>query len=114
MLSKIALLTAALASYGRAQISDGFEGGWNQALWPIYAPDCNQGGTVALDSTVAHTGKNSMKVRSPGGYCGHIFFGNNASIPAGGDIYVRVWLQVDISSLCRSKSNHAAVKPRPL
>jgi hypothetical protein len=31
-----------------------------------------------------------MKVYSPGGYCGHIFFGTTA-VPSG-DVYVRVWL----------------------
>lgn len=73
------------------QVSNDFESGWDQAAWPVYAPDCNQGGTVSLDSSTAHSGKNSMKVTSPGGYCGHIFFGTT-NVPSG-DVYVRVWLK---------------------
>lgn len=90
MLRSIALLALGLVPFSLAQVSDNFESGWNQSKWPIYAPDCNQGGTVALDSTTAHSGKNSLKVTSPGGYCGHIFFGTK-QIPSG-DVYVRVWL----------------------
>jgi hypothetical protein len=89
---RVALLAAAAASlpFCLAQTSDDFESGWDQTKWPIYANDCNQGGTVSLDSTTAHSGKNSIKVTSPGGYCGHIFFGTT-SMPTG-DVYVRVWV----------------------
>ncbi|KAB5511588.1 carbohydrate-binding module family 1 protein [Coniochaeta sp. 2T2.1] len=87
-----ATLVAALLPLGLAQISDDFESGWDQSKWPIYAADCNQGGTVSLDSTTAHSGKNSIKVTSPGGYCGHIFFGST-SVPSG-DVYVRVWMRL--------------------
>ena len=79
-----------LPSPSSPSLSDGFESGWNQTKWPIYAPDCNQGGVVSLDSTTAHTGKNSMKVAGAGGYCGHIFFGTTA-IPTG-DVYVRAYV----------------------
>ena len=82
----LSLLPAALA-----QITNDFESGWDQTTWPIYAPDCNQGGSVTLDSTVAHSGTNSLRVTGgSAGYCGHIFFGTT-SIPSG-DLYVRVWL----------------------
>jgi len=90
MFRQVALLALALLPSSLAQVSEGFENGWNQTSWPIYAPDCNQGGTVSLDSTTAHTGKNSMKVAGAGGYCGHIFFGTKAVLS--GDNYVRVWL----------------------
>jgi hypothetical protein len=59
MLRQTALLALALLPASLAQISDGFENGWNQSEWPIYPPDCNQDGSVTLDSTTAHTGKNS-------------------------------------------------------
>ncbi len=84
----LALLAVLPASFA---VSNDFESGWDQTAWPIYAPDCNQGGTVTLDSTTAHSGKNSIKVTSPGGYCGHIFFGTT-DVPKSGDVYVRVWL----------------------
>nr|OBT66511.1 hypothetical protein VE03_03641 [Pseudogymnoascus sp. 23342-1-I1]OBT66565.1 hypothetical protein VE03_03612 [Pseudogymnoascus sp. 23342-1-I1] len=86
-----ALVATAILPLSFAQVSEDFEGGWDETAWPIYAPDCNQGGTVALDSTTAHSGTNSMKVTSPGGFCGHIFFGTT-NVPTG-DIYVKVWLK---------------------
>ncbi|KFZ08714.1 hypothetical protein V502_09193 [Pseudogymnoascus sp. VKM F-4520 (FW-2644)] len=86
-----ALLATAIIPLSFAQVSEDFEGGWDETAWPIYAPDCNQGGTVALDSTTAHSGTNSMKVTSPGGFCGHIFFGTT-KVPTG-DVYVKVWLK---------------------
>lgn len=52
MMRQVASLAlAALLPYTLAQISDDFESGWNQTKWPIYAPDCNQGGAVTLDSS---------------------------------------------------------------
>ncbi|KAK0759352.1 hypothetical protein N5P37_007540 [Trichoderma harzianum] len=94
MVRQAALLAfAALSSLSVAQISDDFENGWDQTTWPTYAPDCNQGGSVSLDTTVAHSGSNSIKVvGGPNGYCGHIFFGTT-QVPAG-DVYVRVWLRL--------------------
>jgi len=73
-------------------ISEGFESGLDTAAWPTYAVDCSQGGKVTLDSSVAHSGKNSVRVDGAGGYCGHIFFGTT-KIPTSGDIYVRTWLR---------------------
>jgi hypothetical protein len=93
MFAKLSVLAlAALSSVSLAQISDDFENGWDQTKWPVYAPDCNQGGTVTLDTTMAHSGKNSMKVvGGANGYCGHIFFGST-KVPSGGDVYVRAWV----------------------
>ncbi|KAL7944120.1 carbohydrate-binding module family 1 protein [Trichoderma barbatum] len=94
MIRHTALLAlAALSSLSVAQISDNFEQGWDQATWTTYAPDCNQGGTVSLDTTIAHSGSNSMKVvGGSNGYCGHIFFGTT-KVPTG-DVYVRAWVQL--------------------
>lgn len=93
MLARTALgILAALVPFALAQISANFENGWDNNTWPVYAPDCNQGGTVSLDSTVAHSGKNSIKViGGNNGYCGHICFGTTA-IPPGKDVYVRTWM----------------------
>jgi hypothetical protein len=91
MLRPTALLAlAAFITGSVAQISDDFEGGWDQTKWKTYAPDCNQGGSISLDTTTAHSGKSSMKVNGAGGYCGHIFFGTTA-VPSG-DVYVRAWM----------------------
>ncbi|KAL2151624.1 hypothetical protein VTH82DRAFT_6722 [Thermothelomyces myriococcoides] len=92
MLRKTALLAvAALPALSSAQISNDFENGWDETAWPIYAPDCNQGGKVSLDTSTAHSGTNSIRVDGAGGYCGHIFFGTN-QVPSG-DLYVRVYLK---------------------
>ena len=42
VLCQTALLVLAALPLSIAQISDNFESGWNQTIWPIYAPDCNQ------------------------------------------------------------------------
>jgi hypothetical protein len=91
MFAQPALLAlAALAPIATAQVSEGFENGWDQTAWPTYAQDCSQGGKVTLDTTTAHTGKNSIRVDGAGGYCGHIFVGTT-KVPAG-DVYVRTYL----------------------
>lgn len=92
MFRQFAVLALALLPSSLAQVSEGFESGWNQTAWPTYAADCNQGGKVTLDTSTAHTGKNSMRVDGAGGYCGHMFFGTT-KIPSG-DVYVRTWLYV--------------------
>ena len=90
MFQQTELLALAFLSFSFAQVSENFESGWNQTAWPIYAPDCNQGGKVTLDSTTAHSGTNSIRVDGAGGFCGHIFFGTT-KVPSG-DVYVRTWL----------------------
>ncbi|KAF2726550.1 hypothetical protein EJ04DRAFT_517755, partial [Polyplosphaeria fusca] len=93
MLSKLALFALALAlvPFSLAQITDDFEKGFDATAWPTYAPDCNQGGKITLDTSTAHSGKNSVRVDGAGGYCGHVFFGTS-KIPSG-DIYVRTWVK---------------------
>lgn len=90
MLRQTALFALALLPLTFAQVTNDFESGWDQTAWPTYAADCNQGGKVTLDSTTAHSGKNSIRVDGAGGYCGHIFFGTT-SIP-NGDVYVRAYV----------------------
>lgn len=91
MMGSTALLAlAGLYSFANGQISDDFESGWDQTKWKTYAPDCNQGGSISLDTSTSHGGSASMKVVGAGGYCGHIFFGTTA-VPSG-DIYVRAWV----------------------
>lgn len=90
MFGQTAVLALALLPFSLAQVSSDFESGWDQTAWPTYALDCSQGGKVSLDSTTAHSGKNSVKVEGAGGYCGHIFFGTT-KVPTG-DVYVRTYL----------------------
>ncbi|KAI1817184.1 hypothetical protein GGS20DRAFT_533895 [Poronia punctata] len=91
MLRQTAIL--GLAALAAAQVSEDFENGLDESAWPTYALDCNQGGSVTLDSSDAHSGSNSVRVDGAGGYCGHIFFGTT-NVPSG-DIYVRTWLKAD-------------------
>ncbi|KAK3367355.1 hypothetical protein B0T24DRAFT_659342 [Lasiosphaeria ovina] len=91
MFGKTALLALAVLPFTLGQVSEDFESGWDQTAWPTYAQDCSQGGKVTLDSSTAHSGKNSMRVDGAGGYCGHIFFGTS-KIPSG-DVYVRAWIK---------------------
>lgn len=90
MFSKSAVLALALLPFSLAQITDDFEKGFDTTAWPTYAPDCNQGGKISLDTSTAHSGKNSVRVDGAGGYCGHIFFGTS-KVPSG-DVYVRAWV----------------------
>ena len=64
MFGQTALFALALAAPALSQVTEGFENGWDQTAWPTYAPDCSQGGKVTLDSTTAHTGKNSIRVEA--------------------------------------------------
>ncbi|KAG7286911.1 hypothetical protein NEMBOFW57_006411 [Staphylotrichum longicolle] len=91
MFRQTALLALALLPFSFAQVSEDFESGWDQSAWPTYAPDCSQGGKVSLDSSTAHSGKNSIRVDGAGGYCGHIFFGTS-KVPSG-DVYVRAYVK---------------------
>jgi hypothetical protein len=90
MFRQAALFALALAPFTLAQISDDFESGLDADKWPTYAPDCNQGGKISVDSSVAHSGSKSIRVDGAGGYCGHIFFGTT-EVPSG-DVYVRAWM----------------------
>ncbi|KAF1850449.1 uncharacterized protein K460DRAFT_270965 [Cucurbitaria berberidis CBS 394.84] len=91
MFRQTAVLALALLPFSLGQVSESFESGLDATAWPTYAPDCNQGGKVTLDSSTAHTGKNSVRVDGAGGFCGHIFFGTT-KIPSG-DVYVRTYLK---------------------
>ena len=90
MFRQTALLALALLPSSLAQVTEGFEDGWDESAWPIYANDCNQGGKVSLDSSTAYSGTNSMRVDGAGGYCGHVFFGPT-NVPSG-DVYVRAYV----------------------
>jgi peptide methionine sulfoxide reductase MsrB len=90
MFRQAALLALSLLPFSLAQVSEGFESGWDQTAWPTYAADCNQGEKVILDSSTANSAKNSIRVDGAGGYCGHIFFGTT-KVPRG-DVYVRVYV----------------------
>jgi hypothetical protein len=65
------------------------------ARWSVVMPSCSGTGSLAIDDTQAHSGKNSVKVTGKGGYCNHVFFSNASVIgtlhPV---IYGRVFLRL--------------------
>ncbi|KAJ0126225.1 Citron Rho-interacting kinase [Fusarium oxysporum f. sp. albedinis] len=92
MLRQVALAALSVLPVALGQVAEDFESGWDKVAWPTYAPDCDQGGSVELDKTTAHSGKNSIKVTGgPNGFCGHKFFGTDA-VPEG-HVYVRTWMK---------------------
>ena len=91
MMRTLTFALACLPLLALGQVADDFEKGWDQTAWPTYAPDCSQGGQVTLDTSTAHSGKNSIRVDGGGGYCGHIFFGTT-KVPAG-DVFVRAYIK---------------------
>ena len=81
-------------------LCDGFEsaavgGPPSPQLWTISQPDCTGSGTLAVDGSQAHSGKQSVRVDGGGGYCDHIFI-SNASVIAtlGPQVYTRLYVRV--------------------
>lgn len=81
-------------------LCDGFEsaavgGPPDPQLWTISQPDCTGSGTLAVDGSEAHSGKQSVKVDGGGGYCDHIFISNASAVAAlGPQVYTRLFVRV--------------------
>ena len=81
-------------------LCDGFEsaavgGPPDPRLWTISQPDCTGSGTLAVDGSEAHSGKQSVKVDGGGGYCDHIFISNASAVAAlGPQVYTRLFVRV--------------------
>lgn len=68
---------AALAC-GDFAMCDNFEsatpgGPPSPSLWTVGGANCTGTGVATVDASVAHRGKQSLKVTSTGGYCNHVF-----------------------------------------
>ncbi|MEU0531915.1 cellulose-binding domain-containing protein [Amycolatopsis tolypomycina] len=77
-----------------AALCDDFEqqtGGTPGGRWTVGAANCQGTGTVAVDTTVAHSGSRSVKVTGQGGYCNHAFLGT--SVTGSGVLYGRFWVR---------------------
>jgi hypothetical protein len=62
--------------------------------WAFEAADCTGTGTVAVDSSVAHAGSQSIRVDGGAGYCNHAFVGtalDDVAVDSG--LYVRFWVR---------------------
>jgi hypothetical protein len=76
------------------QLCADFENGTNLDAqgWEVVTTDCNGTGQVSLDPTLAHAGRQSLKVTGAGGYCNHIFARPRSSAFMPGDpLYVRFY-----------------------
>ncbi len=62
--------------------------------WTTAAPDCSGTGTVAVDTSVAHSGTRSIRVDGRAGYCNHAFLASTADLSAVGPVlYLRLWVR---------------------
>jgi hypothetical protein len=63
--------------------------------WEVVSPDCTGTGQASVDATVAHAGKQSLKVDGAGGYCNHVFGRprGSAFIPSD-PLYVRFYVRL--------------------
>jgi hypothetical protein len=43
------------------------------AHWEVVSPNCSGDGTIVVDDAVSHSGSQSIRVESSGGYCNHVF-----------------------------------------
>jgi hypothetical protein len=80
-------------------LCDGFEdaanGIPNPADWTISAPNCSGSGTIAIDTAVAHSGNQSLRIDGQGGYCNHVFIANSAVSSLGPVVYGRYYLKMN-------------------
>jgi hypothetical protein len=65
------------------------------ARWQTVMPMCSGTGKLALDSTQAHSGKNSVRVDGAGGFCNHVFLSPVMSLfPASDPLFVRFYVRI--------------------
>lgn len=80
-------------------LCDDFEspksGGAPGPQWTVKSLDCAGTGTLAIDSTIAHGGKQSLLVKGRGGYCNHVFIQSSAIASATTDVYARFFVRVE-------------------
>ncbi|GIJ57731.1 hydrolase [Virgisporangium aurantiacum] len=61
---------------GSAALCDGFEnqpGGTPSGSWSVVYPNCSGTGTATIDTSVARSGRRSVRVAGGAGYCNHVF-----------------------------------------
>ncbi len=68
-----------------------FEGGMPAGVTTV-SPNCSGNGRITIDTTIGHTGTQSMRVDGGGGYCDHVF----AELPltATGSVWLRFWVRM--------------------
>ncbi len=59
----------------------------------IVSPNCSGNGRITIDTTVAHTGTQSLRVDGGGGYCDHVFA--EVALAPTGRTWLRFWVRMD-------------------
>ncbi|HKP60284.1 MAG TPA: hypothetical protein VJV78_26345, partial [Polyangiales bacterium] len=88
----------AAAGCGAALFCDGFEAEGTMPAatsWEVVAPNCKGDAAVEIDSTLAHSGTRSAKLRSAGGYCNHLFIQAKPSGALPDPLFARVFVRLD-------------------
>jgi hypothetical protein len=71
-------------------------GGQLSGEWSAVSPTCTGNGMSAIDDTIAHAGKRSVRLSSPGGTCHHIFAKPRLDLAAfGSELWVRMFARFD-------------------
>lgn len=64
------------------------------ASWQVVSPNCSGDGTIVVDDAFAHSGSQSIRLDSSGGYCNHVFASPTGSIgPVGEPLYGRFYVR---------------------
>jgi hypothetical protein len=62
--------------------------------WIENYPNCKGSGKASIDSTTAHSGKNSLRIDGANGYCNHVFVQSTTDLTTiGSTIYVRLYMK---------------------
>lgn len=80
-----------------ATLCEDFESGTtlDASRWQTVMPMCSGTGKLALDSTQAHSGKNSVRIDGAGGFCNHVFLSPVMSLfPASDPLFVRFYVRI--------------------
>ena len=89
--------SAAPADSGPAPcaLCEDFESPALPKTWTVSTPDCSGTGTIRLDTSIHHGGKQSLEVGGQGGYCNHVFLQTTAFASLGAQKWARFFVRVD-------------------
>jgi hypothetical protein len=65
------------------------------APWSTSTPSCMGAGTLAVDSSQAHSGAHSLRVAGKGSYCDHVFLASAAPAAITGTLHARFYVRFE-------------------
>jgi len=82
-------------SYGATVVNEGFENMTDiSGTWTTVFPSCKGTGTATIDTSVAHSGKHSVRIDGQTNYCNHVFISPTADLSTLGKVwYVRFYIR---------------------